>query len=181
VAYDERQNVLLDADVGVSTHLHHVETEFSYRTRVLDYLWAGIPVVATEGDVLGDLIAAHELGLTVPPGDVGALASALERIATDGEFVTRCKENIASLSPRLVWPAVASPLVEFCRSPRRAPDLADRRHARRVGPRTRLAPRTGWRHDAHVAMTYLQEGGVLLLAKRLITRSMRVLGLRRGS
>ena len=40
VAYDDRQNYLLEADVGVSTHLDHVETEFSFRTRILDYLWA---------------------------------------------------------------------------------------------------------------------------------------------
>ena len=47
VAYDDRQNYLLDADIGVSTHFHHVETEFSFRTRILDYLWAGLPFVTT--------------------------------------------------------------------------------------------------------------------------------------
>jgi glycosyltransferase involved in cell wall biosynthesis len=49
VAYDERQNYLLESDLGVSTHLDHVETAFSFRTRILDYLWAGLPVVATGG------------------------------------------------------------------------------------------------------------------------------------
>ena len=43
VAFEDRQNFLLDADVGVSTHLDHIETEFSFRTRILDYLWAGLP------------------------------------------------------------------------------------------------------------------------------------------
>ena len=38
--YDERADYLLDADVGVSTHFPHIETEFSFRTRILDYLWA---------------------------------------------------------------------------------------------------------------------------------------------
>ncbi|HEX2118535.1 MAG TPA: glycosyltransferase, partial [Acidimicrobiales bacterium] len=45
VAYEDRQNYLLEADIGVSTHLHHVETAFSFRTRILDYLWAGLPIV----------------------------------------------------------------------------------------------------------------------------------------
>ena len=49
VAYDDRQNFLLEADIGVSTHLDHVETAFSFRTRILDYLWASLPVVATGG------------------------------------------------------------------------------------------------------------------------------------
>ncbi len=56
VEYDDRQNFLLEADVGVSTHLDHVETEFSFRTRILDYFWAGLPVVATGGDSLAELI-----------------------------------------------------------------------------------------------------------------------------
>ena len=43
VPYDQRANVLLDADVGVSTHLDHAETAYSFRTRLLDYLWAGLP------------------------------------------------------------------------------------------------------------------------------------------
>jgi hypothetical protein len=42
VPYDERVDWLTDADIGVSLHRHHLETELSFRTRVLDYLWAGL-------------------------------------------------------------------------------------------------------------------------------------------
>jgi glycosyltransferase involved in cell wall biosynthesis len=180
VPFSERHNLLLDADIGVSTHLHHVETEFAYRTRILDYLWAGVPVVATDGDALSDLIEHRGLGLTVPPDDVDALAHALERMATDKDFATQCRTNIHALAPELRWSSVARPLVEFCRAPGRAPDLADPRLARQLGPRTRLLPRTGWRRDLRVAMTYLHEGGVRLLVKRLGTRTLRSLGIRRG-
>ena len=38
VPYAERADYLLDADVGVSTHYLHIETAFSFRTRILDYL-----------------------------------------------------------------------------------------------------------------------------------------------
>ncbi|HZL05624.1 MAG TPA: glycosyltransferase family 1 protein, partial [Coriobacteriia bacterium] len=37
VAYETRADYLLDADVGVSCHYPHVETEFAFRTRILDY------------------------------------------------------------------------------------------------------------------------------------------------
>ncbi|MGZ4695350.1 MAG: glycosyltransferase, partial [Acidimicrobiales bacterium] len=67
VPYDHRQNFLLDADVAVTTHFHHVETDYSFRTRVLDYLWATLPTVTTDGDSLADLIERKGLGLTVPP------------------------------------------------------------------------------------------------------------------
>ena len=62
VEYDDRPNYLLEADVGVSTHLDHVETAFSFRTRVLDYLWAGLPVVATQGDALAGVIESRGAG-----------------------------------------------------------------------------------------------------------------------
>ena len=86
VAYDDRQNYLLEADIGVSTHFDHVETEFSFRTRILDYLWAGLPIVTTDGDSFADLIARTPLGLTVPPEDVDALEAALYRLLDDDEL-----------------------------------------------------------------------------------------------
>src|SRR5206468_8785633 len=83
VPYEERQNYLLEADIGVSTHLDHVETAFSFRTRILDYLWASLPIVATEGDSFATLIEAEGLGLTVPAQDVGALETALLPLLDD--------------------------------------------------------------------------------------------------
>ncbi len=71
VPYDHRQNFLLDADIAVTTHFHHVETDYSFRTRVLDYLWATLPTVTTDGDSLADLIERKGLGLTVPPQRLG--------------------------------------------------------------------------------------------------------------
>ena len=94
VAYEDRQNYLLESDLGVSTHLDHVETAFSFRTRILDYLWARLPVVATGGDALAELIDTRILGITVPPGDVEALEEALFRVLDDDEFAVLCRKNI---------------------------------------------------------------------------------------
>src|SRR5205814_6983755 len=94
VDYDDRQNYLLEADLGVSTHLDHLETAFSFRTRILDYLWAGLPIVATGGDALADLIETKALGVTVPANDVEALEEALFRVIDDEEFAALCRKNI---------------------------------------------------------------------------------------
>jgi glycosyltransferase involved in cell wall biosynthesis len=124
VAYEDRQNYLLDADVAVTTHLHHIETEFSFRTRVLDYLWAGLPTVATNGDSLADLIEHEGLGLTVAPGDVDALADALFRLLEDDTFAADCRANVAEVRARFAWSVALRPIVEYCRRPVRSPDLA---------------------------------------------------------
>jgi glycosyltransferase involved in cell wall biosynthesis len=142
VPYDERQNYLLDADLGISTHFDHLETTFSFRTRILDYLWAGLPVVATGGDTFGDLITAEGLGATVGERDVDALAAALTRVLYDAETQHRARENVARVRQRFTWPNALEPLVAFCAAPRRAADFqADQARVvrRAVLPASRVA------------------------------------------
>ena len=117
--YGRRADYLLEADVAVSTHLDHVETRYSFRSRVLDYIWAGLPMVLTGGDVLAAEVSAAGAGVAVPPGDEVALEEALHRmlVAPPARAIFR------ALSERYRWERVAEPLVEFCSSPRRAPDL----------------------------------------------------------
>jgi len=176
VAYDERQNYLLDADIGVSTHLDHVETAFSFRTRVLDYLWASLPTVATAGDALADVIDARRIGLTVPAGDVDALEAALTRILDDGELRAAMALGAGALAAELTWPKVLAPLVEFCRDPRRAPDLLEPAVA--AGLRHDLTEvKERWRglaYDLQTAVDHLRDGGPALAARKAIGRVRRV-------
>ena len=120
VPYEERGAYLLDADIGVSTHLAHVETHFSFRTRVLDYLWAGLPAVLTGGDMLSEEMAAAGLAATVPPGDPEAIASAIDRLLASPP----ARAAVADFGARYRWDRVAGPLMSFCRSPWRAADRA---------------------------------------------------------
>jgi glycosyltransferase involved in cell wall biosynthesis len=133
VPYDQRAAFLLDADVGVSTHLAHLETRFSFRTRVLDYLWAGLPTVLTEGDTLSEDIASKSLGVTVPPGDPPAIADALTNLISDPPARRAVREYGRAYS----WSQAARPLVSYIADPRRAPDEPG---ATVTGPATLPAP-----------------------------------------
>ena len=177
VEYEDRQNYLLESDVGVSTHIDHLETAMSFRTRILDYLWASLPVVCTAGDSLADMVEAEGLGVTVPSGDVEALEEALFRILDDEGLRKGCVENVARVAPGLVWSQGLRPLVEFCRAPRRAPDLLD---VEAVGHLRRdLAPPRkgwgGWQHDLRAGIDYLQWGGPRLVARKALGRVRRLL------
>ena len=122
VDYDTRADYLLEADVGVSTHLDHVETAYSFRTRLLDYLWAGLPIVATGGDSFADLIRSEGLGAAVPAGDAGALEDALHRLLADDDHNRACRAASARVAPRFAWRRALEPLLAFCADPRPAPD-----------------------------------------------------------
>lgn len=157
VPYAQRQNWLLDADCGVTTHFEHVETTFAFRTRVLDYLWAGLPIVTTDGDSFADLVSSERLGVVVPAEDPGALAAALEKVLYDEDFAAECTERISAIRERFTWETVLDPLLRFCRNPRPAADrLAG------AGPlATEAPPRLPERirDDAALLREYLNAGG----------------------
>ena len=93
VPFAERGAYLLEADVMVSAHRDHVETRYSYRTRLLDGLWAGRPTVATGGDVLMDAIAAAGAGIAVAPGDVAEGATPQDVCATGYTCEVACRSD----------------------------------------------------------------------------------------
>ncbi len=134
VAYEDRQNYLLEADVGVSLHFEHLETAYSFRTRMLDYLWAGLPVVATAGDGFADIITAEGIGTVVAGGDVEAVARALTDLLGDRRARDACRGRATAVAQRFRWSVLLDPLVAFCADPRRAPDRPTWRGAGEVWP-----------------------------------------------
>jgi glycosyltransferase involved in cell wall biosynthesis len=129
VPYAERGAWLLDADLGVTAHREHLEARYSFRTRVLDYLWAGLPVVGTRGDAMAALVEHEALGLTAEPGDVAGFAAACSALLDDAAAYAATRERIAALTPSLRWEEAARPLVEWCS---RLRDVAPRQPDRRV-------------------------------------------------
>jgi glycosyltransferase involved in cell wall biosynthesis len=193
VALDDRQNYLLEADAGVSTHYDHIETTFSFRTRILDYMWARLPIVTTEGDSFGDLVGATGMGASVPARDVDALADALERVLYDDEVAAESRAAIDVVREQFRWDNALRPLVEFCRDPQPAADrqLVPGSHSGRHGqghggsgggakkkkaktPEERLhaiaTSRHGVTRDIALARFYIAEGGVDMLREKVKNR-----------
>ena len=85
IPYEERGAVLREGDLGISAHHDHLEARFSFRTRALDYLWAGLPVVCTGGDAVGEMVERRGLGRVVAPGDHAGFAAACAELLEPGE------------------------------------------------------------------------------------------------
>jgi glycosyltransferase involved in cell wall biosynthesis len=119
VPYAERQNYLVDATIGLSTHFETLETHFSIRTRLLDYLWAGLPIITTRGDYLSDLVAREALGLVVAPQNVPEIQAAIVRLCDDQALHARCQQNIRQIRQQFRWSRILAPLEAFCEQPYR--------------------------------------------------------------
>lgn len=121
--FNERANWYLEADLAVTTYKQNLETVLSHRTRVIDFLWAGLPVITTSGDAVGEMVEKNGCGFTVPPSDPEALADKVLAVLTSSELRRQLAQNARLLAKNeLTWKKVLEPLAAFCRQPQLAPD-----------------------------------------------------------
>jgi glycosyltransferase involved in cell wall biosynthesis len=118
VPVERRYDLLRDVDLLVAPHRPTLETRLSLRTRFLDALAAGCPVVATDGGVMGRLLREHRAGWVVPPGDAAALAGAIAE-ALEPAPAPAWRQGAAALLASFRWDRALAPLLRFCREPRR--------------------------------------------------------------
>lgn len=117
VSYEDRENYLIESDAAVSLHFDHLETKYSFRTRILDCIWASLPVITTGGDSLSELVESRRLGVTVPPEDVAATKAAILRLIDDAGFNAACRKNLKREAGAYKWSQVTKPLAAFCDAP----------------------------------------------------------------
>jgi len=115
--YELRQDFLLESDLGLSIHQKRIETEYSFRTRVIDYIWARLPVITTEGDSIAKLVKRFNLGEVVRYQDAQQLARVMESMLTNNSLKEIYKKNMNKIAPSFSWENVAKPLVKFCTEP----------------------------------------------------------------
>ncbi len=137
--FDRRQDVYLEATAIVSLHHAHLESRFSFRTRLLDALWGRVPIVCTSGDVVAGIVEELQLGLTVPPGDVAAVAQAFRDLVGDPALLDRARARLDAAAPAYEWQHAVEPLARWLEQPVRRADhvivnglrAVDARQARR--------------------------------------------------
>ena len=120
VPVDERGAYFLEADVGIIGHTVNLETHYSARTRALDYLWAGVPIVTMAGDMVAEWVERYDLGQVVPPQDPAAFAAGLVTVLSQPRAAYA--PRLAQLAQTLTWEQALQPLLRFCERPTPAGD-----------------------------------------------------------
>jgi glycosyltransferase involved in cell wall biosynthesis len=119
--YARRFELAQAADLAVVTHRPGLETDLSLRTRMVDLLWLGLPIVATAGGAMSRVIDAVGAGRTVAPRDPGGLAEAICGLLADGEARERAAGAGRRWAAARSWRQVARPLLDFAAAPFRDP------------------------------------------------------------
>lgn len=113
--YADRGGLYAACDVGVCTYRDHLETTLSMRTRIIDMVWGGLPVVASAGDHMSRILETHGIGLTVAPGDPARLADAVVTLLSDPRrrhAMSRAARALAGAD--LSWDRQVEPLARYC-------------------------------------------------------------------
>jgi len=122
VPYQERQDYLLEADVGVCLHQELAETRLAFRTRLMDYIWAGLPMVVSAGDSLSEVVEGSQLGKVVSCGDAGQIAHAITGLLSLPDPREAYRERFEAVREQFTWMRAVQPLLRFLESPQRAAD-----------------------------------------------------------
>jgi hypothetical protein len=123
VPHAERDYYLSEADAGIATFTDHIENYFAYRIRLLDYIWAGLPVITNPGNTLSDMIMDKGLGAVFPFGDDKALAEKIIELATKRARTKKIRERVLEAKKNFYWDDMLKPLIRFLKNPRRLKPL----------------------------------------------------------
>jgi hypothetical protein len=111
----------------------------------------------------------------VPPEDPSALAEALLRLLKDDGLAAAAGERSREVGRQFTWARALAPLVEFARSPQRAPDVA--RSKGELGlrvPEPLIVRRGTDETDVQLMRRYFREGGFGEVVRRATGRVTRV-------
>ncbi len=118
----ELEEIYMRSDAAVYTDIPCYESELGARTRVLDWISRGIPVVCTRGAEISADIDRYGLGITVPQKNPQILADALIKLSGDSRTYERIVEN------QLSWCTgpgrishMFNPLLKWAESPGKSP------------------------------------------------------------
>ncbi len=94
---------------------------FPYRAEIdvsgalLQVLGAGVPAIVYDIGGLGEVVGRFGAGAVVPPGDVKAMSSALERLLRDSDTLAAARRGAEQAREELTWDASAAAHLELYR------------------------------------------------------------------
>ncbi|HET9271308.1 MAG TPA: glycosyltransferase family 4 protein [Vicinamibacterales bacterium] len=87
-----------------------ISERYTSPLKLFEYLATGRPIVASDLPAFREILTDGETAVLVRPDDVEALASALQRVASDEALATRLGTAALALAPRYSWDARAARL-----------------------------------------------------------------------
>ena len=106
---DEVRQALSEATVGLFPY----RAEIDVSGALLQVLGAGVPAIVYDVGGLGEVVGRFGAGAVVPPGDVDAMADALQRLLSDAGALASARQGADRARDELTWEASAAAHLEL--------------------------------------------------------------------
>jgi len=116
VPFEDRADWYLDCNLIITLNEPGMENSLSWRTRVADYVWAGMPIASNGGDPLTEDLIAHGAAGRLDISTLENLSESIYKILADESGLKRMKSQMQAYRPNLYWDHVVKPLVEIIAS-----------------------------------------------------------------
>jgi glycosyltransferase involved in cell wall biosynthesis len=123
VDFNRRADWYLDADLVVMVNRPGEENALSWRTRLVDYTWACVPIATNGGDPLGEELIDVGAAARLPSLEPEDMAQTLGTLLEDDGSLQALRAKLATFKRHLYWDVVTEPLTRTIESGQRAPDL----------------------------------------------------------
>lgn len=110
VDFDTRVNWFRHADLVVSLNQPGEENGFSWRTRVMDFVWGELAILTNGGDPLSEDLLSENAAIKLPELSAESIQNELERIKKDSNILKKVRSNIRRVKPRYDWNVVTERL-----------------------------------------------------------------------
>jgi len=113
VPFKERRNYYLQADIGLNLAGDSWEDELSSRARLVDYLWAGLPIITSGRDYISKLATDNNRASYFAPRDCARLSQLIRRVLSEKSRASSSGEGASKVLETLDLDRYVPQLIKF--------------------------------------------------------------------
>ena len=110
VKFEDRAEWYLGSDAVVLINNIGMENTLAWRTRLVDYVWADLPIVTNGGDPMSDILEANKAVYILPDLDAKTIEKEIIKISKDKETLKQVSANLSKVRKLFYWDKVTENL-----------------------------------------------------------------------
>jgi glycosyltransferase involved in cell wall biosynthesis len=123
VNYADRADWYNSADVVISLNTPGEENRFSWRTRVMDYVWGEMAIATNGGDPLSERLIQDGAAERIYDLSVDGLVNTMDRLLKNRDHLAQLREKVRLIKKDYFWENVTKDLAKVVLDGKRAKDL----------------------------------------------------------
>lgn len=106
IDFNDRANWYLDSDIVVVVNKKGIENELAWRTRLVDFTWANLPILTNAGDPLGDHLIEMSAASKLTSLESAGIAKDLRKLLQTPATLKAMQKQLSEIKSAFYWDIV---------------------------------------------------------------------------